>query len=102
MSTPMQNTINAIKNRLPDAKIVSGDPSGDIDMECSKGYIDLSITTTGGVHCLLESGAALYISEDGTSMCLNETLRQTGYFRPCNGFQHAVDQLLACSKWIDK
>ena len=100
----MQNTVNAIKNRLPDARIVRGDPSVDldVDMECSKGYIDLRMcSTTKRVSCLLESGATLSISQDGKTMCLNETLRETGHFGPCNGFQEAVDSVLACSKWYE-
>lgn len=96
----MQSIVDAFKLRLQDATIISGDPSADciVHMECAHGYIDLR-QRDGRVVCLLETGASLEIADDGSSMCLNSNVRSIEPFRKCNGFQEAVDALLACKNW---
>jgi hypothetical protein len=96
----MQNTVNAFKHRLgDDAKILSGNPSTDrlVRMQCAHGYIDVSAGTS--VVCLLESGASVEIADDGQRMCLESTARCSGTFQVCDGYQGAVDALLACAGW---
>jgi len=95
----MQNTVNAIMNRLYDATILSGNPCTDrlVRMQCAHGYIDVSAGSS--VVCLLESGASVEIADDGQRMCLESTARCSGAFQVCDGYQGAVDALLACAGW---
>jgi hypothetical protein len=97
----MQNTVNAFQHKLgEDVKLLSGDPCTDsvVHMECARGYIDVR-RCGSTVVCLLQAGASVEITDDGRRMCLNPTERSSGTFQACNGFEEAVDALLACAGW---
>jgi hypothetical protein len=100
----MQNAVNAFKHHLgDDVQIIHGDPSMDsaICMDYTRGYIDLCVAHNR-VWCLLNTGASMEITMDGSSACLNPTIRSTGAFESCSGFQDAIGKLLICAGWCTK
>jgi hypothetical protein len=96
----MQNAVNAFKHRLgKDVRIVCGDPKDSaVCMDYTRGYIDLCIVQDR-VWCLLNTGATMEITIDGSSLCLNPTAGSNGTFESCSGFQEAIDTLLTCAGW---
>ena len=98
----MENIVNALKTRLPDA-VTTQSLDTAVKMNCSKGWIDVRTSITPGrVTCLLETGSEMEIQQmpDGSlEMCVQDGIRMTGSFNRCNSYQDAVDQFLEFNEW---